>query len=84
MALTPPDRDETLGFEVLVSENGDIVHTALFDTIEEAEEFAESWSERVPGAHCEIEDRSKDHTAFEVVETDTARDEDYPTDLPRE
>ncbi len=80
MALTPPERDETLAFEVIVSEDGAVVHTARFDTLEDAEEFAENWTERVPGAVCEIESRSRDHTAWEVVELDTATDEDYPRD----
>ena len=84
MSLTPPERDETFGFEVLVSEDGDVVHTAIFDTLEEAEQFSENWTERVPAAHVEIEDRSKDHTAWEVVEIDTALDEDYPTDVSRD
>lgn len=84
MSLSPTDRDETLAFEVTVRENGEIVQTAVFDTLEEAEMFAERWTERVPEAHCQIEDRSHDHTAWEAVEAETALDREYPTDLPDE
>ena len=79
MTLTPPERDETVGIEVKVYENGEVVHKALFDTVEEASMFAESWTERVPGARCEIEDLSHDHTAWEAVESDTALDDLYPS-----
>lgn len=84
MSLTPADRDETLAFEVTVQENGETVQTAVFDSLEEAEMFVESWTERVPEAHCQIEDRSQDHTAWEAVEADTALDLEYPTDVPDE
>ena len=84
MSLTPPDRDEALAFEVAVQENGEVVQTAVFASLEEAEMFAENWTERVPGAHCEIEDRSHDHTAWEAVEADTAPDQEYPIELPDE
>ena len=84
MSLTPPERDETLAFEVTVQENGEIVQTAAFDTLEEAERFAENWTERVPEARYEIEDRSRDHSAWEAVEADTAPDQEYPVELPDE
>ncbi len=77
MTLTPSERDETLGYEVIVREDGDVVNRTLFDTLEEAERFAEQWSERVLEAECEIEDRSRDHTGWQAVEVDTAVDEDY-------
>jgi hypothetical protein len=84
MALSPPERDETLAFEVTVEENGKTVQTAVFDSLDEAEMFAENWTERVPGAHCVIEDRSHDHSTWETVQADTALDQAYPSELSEE
>jgi hypothetical protein len=81
MSLTPPERDETLAFEVTIQEDGETVHTAEFDTLEEAEMFVENWTDRVPHAVGQIEHRSHDHTAWEIVEADTALEQDYPTDV---
>ena len=79
MSLTPSEREETLRFEVSVYEYDELVQTSLFETLGEAEMFAEDWTDRVPGARCDIEDLSHDHTAWEEVERDTALDEDYPS-----
>lgn len=65
-------------FEVVVYENGAAVETAEFATLEEAEQFTEQRSEQTPTAHCVIEDRTRDHTAWQLVEDDTAVGEDYP------
>lgn len=84
MSLTPPERDETLAFEVTVQEDGKTVQTQEFDTLEEAERFIENWTEQVPNATCQIEHRSHDHTAWEVVEADTALDQEYPAEFSGE
>ena len=47
MSLTPSEREETLGFEVSVYENDELVQTTLFETLGEAEMFAENWTDRV-------------------------------------
>lgn len=78
MSLTPPDRDETLSFGVTVREDGAVVNRSRFETLEEAERFAEEWTEALVGAECEIEDLSPDHTGWQAVETDTAMGEEYP------
>lgn len=70
-----PERDEVPVFEVTITEDGEVVNTSMFATLEEAEAFLEAWTERVPGARGEIEHSSHDHTAWEVVQTDTAGDE---------
>jgi len=79
MSLSPTEFDQPPSIEVTVFEDGDVAQTALFETLAEAEVFAERWSERGPGVYCEIEDRSHDHTAWQAVGADTALDEDYPT-----
>lgn len=81
MSLTPADRDENLGFEVQVYEEGRLVQRSAFATLDEAEVFAEEWSDRVPGARVEIETSSHDHDTWELVEDDTAVAEDYPRDV---
>lgn len=65
-------------FEVTVYEDGTAVETVEFATLEEAERFSEERSERLPAANCVIEDRTRDHTAWQAVEDDTAVAEDYP------
>ncbi len=66
-------------FEVTVHEDGSIVSTASFETLEEAEMFAEEWTERVPGATFQIEDRSHDHSAWEAVAADVPLEYDAPS-----
>lgn len=81
MSLIPQERDENLIFEVTIHNGGQVAETASFETLQEAEMFAENWGEQVPGARYEIEDRSHDHTAWEAVATDTALDSDFPPDI---
>ena len=78
MSLTPQDREELLGFEVSAYEGGALVQSQVFDTLQEAEQFAETWTEQMPSARIEIEDRTRDHTAWEAVEADTALEDEYP------
>ena len=65
-------------FEVTIYEEGAAIARASFDTLGEAETFAETWTEQVPAATFEIDDRSQDHTAWEAVAADTALDSDAP------
>ena len=78
MPAKPADPDEDPRFEVTITEKGVVVNTSIFDNIEEAEAFAEQWTDRVPHAHADIETVSHDHTAWQLVEDDTAVGEDYP------
>ena len=78
MSITPTERDENLVFEVTIYRDGEVAESAAFETLQEAELFAEEWTERAPGVTYEIEDRSHDHTAWEAVAADTALDADYP------
>jgi len=67
-------------FEVTIHEDGAATESASFETLQEAEMFAEEWTEQVPDATFEIEDRSHDHTAWEAMATDTALEYDVPPD----
>jgi hypothetical protein len=48
MSLTPPERDETLAFDVSVYENGDFMQREHFDSLAEAEMLAENWRSGCP------------------------------------
>lgn len=76
MASIDPDSEQR--FEVRIHEGDELVHTAHFADLEEAEAFAEEWAERVPGARAEFEDLSHTPELSDVVEQDTAITEDYP------
>lgn len=77
--MTDPyvDVDEIGRFEVTVHRDGDLVHTAQFADLAAAEAFMEEWSEMRPGDQLAVDDRSADHTAFELVEADTALVDDH-------
>lgn len=78
MTPKPAEPDEFPRVEVRIYEDGELIHTALFDNLEPAEAFAEEWTERVPGARAEFEDVAHTHTLYEAVEDDTALPEDHP------
>ena len=68
-------------YEVVVHRDGTTREPIRFDTLEEAECYAERVTEWIPGARCVIESRMRDHTAWEDVALDTALDEDYVRDV---
>ncbi len=72
-----PDPDPV--YEVTVYEDGSVVSCTSFETLQEAEVFAEGWTERVPGATFEIEDPSHDHSAWEAVAADVPLEFEAPS-----
>jgi hypothetical protein len=68
MAEIPLDPDEAPKVEVKIFEEGQLVNTSTFSTLEAAEAFAEEWTDRVPGAHAEFEDLAHTHSLYEIVE----------------
>ena len=77
MSTTPAEADEGRPFEVTIYRDGSIAEKASFATLDEGVAFAEQWTEQVPGATFEIEDRTHDHTTWESVETETSLDDEY-------
>lgn len=75
-----PDPDFV--YEVTIYEDGSVVTCTSFETLQEAEVFAEAWTDRVPGATFEVEDRSHDHSAWEAVATDAPLEFEAPTQEP--
>lgn len=77
MVESETDPDEAPRVEVRIFEGGELVNTSHFGSMQAAEAFAEEWAEKVPGAHAEFEDLQRSHTLYELVEGDTALDEEY-------
>jgi len=78
MALPP---EELSKFKVSITVDGAVVETATFATLEEAETFLELRTDEDPAATGVIDDGSIDHSAFELVEIDTAVPEDHEREL---
>lgn len=75
---THPDLDpeDMPRYGVRAVDGGDIVGADDFATLDEAEAYAEQVSELHPGAVVEMTDRHGDRDVWELVEFDTALDED--------
>lgn len=70
MSVFSGNPEPDCAYEVTVYEDGAVVSCTSFETLQEAEVFADAWTEQVPGATFEIEDRSNDHSAWEAVAAD--------------
>ncbi len=83
MADAGVDVEDVVGrFEVTMYREGSLIHTALFADLAGAEAFMEEWSEMRPDDRLAVDDRSVDHTGYELVEADTALVDDH--ELPEE
>lgn len=80
MSVSDFDRADAARFDVRASRDGDLVEQRSFATLDLAEAFMEEWSEQHPGDQLSIDDHSVDHTAYELVEDDTALDDGYGRD----
>jgi hypothetical protein len=73
------ERDETPTVEVRVYRHGELVHSELCESEEQAALVIEEWSE-LDGVECEVDDLSVRHEPGDILEPEPAelREEDYP------
>lgn len=78
MANTPIDPDDAPRLEVQVYEDGRLLQTRRFATLEAAEAFAEECTEAAPGRRASISDLAHHHDVDQEVESGAVPAEDYP------
>jgi hypothetical protein len=73
------ERDEVPTVEVRVFRHGELIHTELCESEEQASLVIEGWSE-LDGVECEMNDLTDHHRPDEILEPEPAelREEDYP------
>jgi hypothetical protein len=73
------DWDEAPTVEVRVFRHGELVHTELCESEEQAALVVEQWSE-LDGVQCEVDDLTVKHRPGDIFEPEpaVAGDEDYP------
>ncbi len=71
-------RDEPPTIEVRVFRHGELVHTELCESEEQASLVIDEWAE-LDGVECEVDDLSVHHDPGQIMEPEPAelRDEDY-------
>jgi hypothetical protein len=79
MTDVSPERDETPTIEVRIYRHGELVHTALVESDEQAALVVEEWAEQ-DGVTCEVDDLSVRHRPGDIHAPEPAdlRDEPYP------
>lgn len=75
----PPSWDEAPTVEVRVFRHGELVHTEVCESEEQAALVVERWTE-LDGVQCEVDDLTVRHRPGDIFEPEPAivDDEDYP------
>jgi hypothetical protein len=71
--------DDTPTVEIRVFRHGELVHTELCESEEQAALVVDEWSE-LEGVHCEVDDLTVKHRPGDILEPEPAvlAEEDYP------
>jgi hypothetical protein len=73
------EREEALTIEVRVFRHGELIHSELCESEDQASVIVDEWAE-MEGAHCEVDNLSVHHHPGQIVEPepDEPFDDDYP------
>jgi hypothetical protein len=74
------ERDEALTVEVRVFRHGELIHTELCESEDQASVVVDEWAE-VDGARCEVEDLSGHNHSGQESEPDEPLGDGYPDQL---